>query len=125
MAPARVLIVDDDPDIRMLVELRLTASGYEVIGAGDGEAGLAAAREHAPDLVLADWTMPVLTGVEMCARMQADPQLARIPVVLLTARTTDADRRSGVEAGAIDFVAKPFSPRDLAARVDAILGRGG
>ncbi len=125
MAPARVLIVDDDPDIRMLVELKLGACGYDVVCAGDGEEGLAAAREHAPDLVLADWTMPVLTGVEMCARMQADPELAQIPVVLLTARTTDADRRGGVDAGAADFIAKPFSPRDLAARVDAILGRDG
>lgn len=120
-----MLIVDDDPDIRMLVDLKLTASGYEVVCASDGEEGLAAARERAPDLVLADWTMPVLTGVEMCARMRADPALSQIPVVLLTARTTDADRRSGVEAGATDFIAKPFSPRDLAARVDAILGRDG
>ena len=120
---ARVLIVDDDPDIRALVTYRLVASGYEVISAGDGEAGLAAAREHAPDLVLADWMMPRLTGVEMCTRMRADPAIAGIPVVLLTARTDDVAMRTGWDAGIDEYLTKPFSPRELAARVDEILSR--
>jgi two-component system, OmpR family, response regulator MtrA len=120
---ARVLIVDDDPDIRALVIYRLSASGYEVISAGDGEAGLAAAREHVPDLVLADWMMPRLTGVEMCTRMRADPAIAGIPVVLLTARTDDIAMRTGWEAGIDEYITKPFSPRELAARVEEILSR--
>jgi two-component system response regulator MtrA len=120
---ARVLIVDDDPDIRALVTYRLVASGYEVISAGDGEAGLAAAREHAPDLVLADWMMPRLTGVEMCTRMRADPAIAGIPVVLLTARTDDVAMRAGWDAGIDEYLTKPFSPRELAARVEEILSR--
>jgi CheY-like chemotaxis protein len=124
VAPARVLIVDDDPDIRALVTYVLTVSGHDVICAEDGEAGLAAAREHAPDLVLADWTMPRLTGAELCARLRADPATAGIPVVLLTARTDDAALRGGREAGADEYVSKPFSPRELAARVDEILSRG-
>ena len=123
MAPARVLIVDDDPDIRALVTYRLTASGYEVVCAGDGEAGLAAAREHAPDLVLVDWMMPRLTGVELCGRLRADPALADIPVVLLTARSDDLAMRGGREAGVDAYITKPFSPRELVARVEDILSR--
>ena len=124
VAPHRVLIVDDDPDIRALVTYRLTASGYDVIAADDGEAGLAAAREHVPDLVLVDWMMPRLTGVELCTRLRADPATAGIPVVLLTARTDDVAMRGGWEAGIDEYIAKPFSPRELAARVDEILSRG-
>jgi two-component system phosphate regulon response regulator PhoB len=124
VAPARVLIVDDDPDIRALVTYRLTASGYDVIAADDGEAGLAAARQHAPDLVLVDWMMPRLTGVELCTRLRADPATAGIPVVLLTARTDDVAMRGGREAGIDEYITKPFSPRELAARVDEILSRG-
>jgi two-component system response regulator MtrA len=124
VAPARVLIVDDDPDIRALVMYRLTASGYDVIAADDGEAGLAAAREHGPDLVLVDWMMPRLTGVELCSRLRADPATAGIPVVLLTARTDDVALRGGREAGVDEYITKPFSPRELAARVDEILSRG-
>jgi DNA-binding response OmpR family regulator len=124
VVPARVLIVDDDPDIRALVMYRLTASGYEVICADDGEAGLAAAREHAPDLVLVDWMMPRLTGVELCTRLRAEPATAGIPVVLLTARTDDVAMRDGWEAGIDAYITKPFSPRELAARVDQILSRG-
>jgi DNA-binding response OmpR family regulator len=123
VAPARVLIVDDDPDIRALITYRLTASGYDVIAADDGEAGLAAAREHAPDLVLVDWMMPRLTGVELCTRLRADPATAGIPVVLLTARTDDVAMRGGREAGVDEYITKPFSPRELAARVDEILSR--
>jgi two-component system, OmpR family, phosphate regulon response regulator PhoB len=123
VAPPRVLIVDDDPDIRALITYRLTASGYDVIAADDGEAGLAAVREHAPDLVLVDWMMPRLTGVELCTRLRADPATAGIPVVLLTARTDDVAMRGGREAGVDEYITKPFSPRELAARVDEILSR--
>jgi DNA-binding response OmpR family regulator len=115
--------VDDDPDIRALVMYRLTASGYEVICADDGAAGLAAAREHAPDLVLVDWMMHRLTGVEMCSRLRADPPTACIPVVLLTARTDDVAMRGSWEAGIDEYISKPFSPRELVTRVEEILSR--
>jgi DNA-binding response OmpR family regulator len=119
LAVARVLVVDDDPDIRTLVRLRLEASGHETFTAADGEEGLAAVREHRPDLVLADWTMPRLSGVELLGRMRADPETAGIAFILLTARTHDVDA-----AGVDGFIAKPFSLRELTERVDAVLSRG-
>lgn len=116
---ARVLVVDDDPDIRQLVCLKLELSGHELFTAPDGEAGLEAAREHRPDLVLADWTMPRLNGIEMLARLRADPLIADIPFILLTARAHEVD-----EPGIDGFIAKPFSLNDLMAGVDAVLARG-
>lgn len=118
-AVARLLVVDDDPDIRELVRLTLEASGHELFTAADGEAGLAAVREHQPDLVLADWMMPRLTGLEMLARMRADPATAGIAFILLTARADDVD-----DARIDAFIAKPFSLTVLTDHVDAILARG-
>ena len=115
---ARVLVVDDDPDIRELVRFKLEACGHELLTAPDGEAGLAAAREHRPALVLADWTMPRLTGIEMLARMRADPAIAQIAFILLTARA------HAVDEPVDGFVAKPFSLRELTTRVDEVLARG-
>jgi two-component system phosphate regulon response regulator PhoB len=116
---ARLLVVDDDPDIRELVRLTLEASGHELFTAADGEAGLAAVREHQPDLVLADWMMPRLTGLEMLARMRADPATAGIAFILLTARADDVDDPR-IDA----FIAKPFSLTVLTDHVGAILARG-
>ena len=115
---ACILVVDDDPDILTLVRIALEGSGHEVLTAPDGEAGLGAAREQQPDLVLADWTMPRLTGIEMLARMRAEPATAGIPFILLTARAQQAD-----EPGIDGFLAKPFSLTDLTASVDAVLAR--
>ncbi len=115
---ALILVVDDDPDILALVRFKLEASGHEVVTAPDGEAGLAAAREHRPDLVLADWTMPRLTGVEMLARMRAEPTIAGIPFILLTARAQQVD-----EPGIDGFIAKPFSLAELTQSIDAVLAR--
>lgn len=116
----RILIVDDDPDILALVRFKLEAEGHVVLTASDGETGLAAIREHRPDLVLADWTMPRLTGVEMLARMRADADVAGTPFILLTARAQETD-----EPGIDGFIAKPFSLADLTAQVDSVLARGG
>ena len=115
---ARILIVDDDPDILALVRFKLEASGHEVLTAADGEAGLSVARAQKPDLVLADWTMPRLTGVQMLAEMRADPDIAGIPFILLTARAQQVE-----EPGIDGFIAKPFSLSDLTASVDAVLAR--
>jgi DNA-binding response OmpR family regulator len=116
---ARILVVDDDPDILELLRIKLEFSGHEVLTAPDGEAGLRAATEHHPDLVLADWTMPRLTGVEMLTRMRADAAIANTPFVLLTARAQEVD-----EPGIDGFLAKPFSLADLTASVDRALARG-
>lgn len=117
---ARILVVDDDPDIVALVRFKLEAEGHEVLTAADGEAGLAAAREHRPDLVLADWTMPRLSGIEMLARLRADAEIAGTPFILLTARAQETD-----EPGIDGFIAKPFSLGELTTQVDAVLARGG
>jgi DNA-binding response OmpR family regulator len=120
---ATVLVVDDDQDIRELVTWKLEASGYTVIGEPDGEAGLAAALEVRPALVLLDWMMPRLSGLEVCRALRDDPATAQVPVILLTAKAQEADIQRGFAAGADDYIVKPFSPRELVSRVDAVLAR--
>ncbi len=118
-----VLIADDDPDILALVSFRLERAGYEVVQATDGEEALRAATERRPALAVLDVMMPKLDGYEVTRRMRADEQTKRIPVILLTARVQEADIARGFEAGADDYIRKPFSPPELRARVQAILGR--
>jgi DNA-binding response OmpR family regulator len=122
----RVLVVDDDPVIADLVAFRLTRLGLDVSVETDGQAGLAAARELRPDLVVLDWMMPRMNGLEMCAALRADPDqaLARTPVLLLTAKAQEPDLERGFAAGATDYIVKPFSPRELASRVTAALPPG-
>lgn len=122
----RVLVVDDDPVIADLVSFRLTRLGLDVFVETDGQAGLAAARELRPDLVVLDWMMPRMNGLEMCAALRADPDeaLARTPVLLLTAKAQEPDLERGFAAGATDYIVKPFSPRELATRVTAALPPG-
>jgi DNA-binding response OmpR family regulator len=118
-----VLVADDDKDILALVAFRLERSGYEVVTAVDGEEALRLARERTPDLVVLDVMMPKLTGYDVTRELRADEATSRIPVILLTARVQEADVARGFEAGADDYVKKPFSPQELRARVQAILGR--
>jgi DNA-binding response OmpR family regulator len=118
-----VLVADDDPDIRSLVTLRLERSGYEVVAAGDGEQALAAALERAPDLALLDVMMPKLDGYEVTERLRREEATRHLPVILLTARVQETDIARGVEAGADDYVKKPFSTSELRDRVQAVLGR--
>ena len=122
----RVLVVDDDPVIADLVAFRLTRLGLDVSVETDGQAGLAAARQLHPDLVVLDWMMPRMNGLEMCAALRADPDesLARTPVLLLTAKAQEPDLERGFAAGATDYIVKPFSPRELATRVTAALPPG-
>jgi len=121
-----VLVVDDDPIITDLVAFRLTRLGLTVSRESDGEAGLAAARQLRPDLVVLDWMMPRMNGLEVCRALRADPDadLARTPVLLLTAKAQEPDLERGFAAGATDFVAKPFSTRELVSRVTAALPPG-
>jgi CheY-like chemotaxis protein len=121
-----VLVVDDDPVIADLVAFRLGRLGLAISVESDGEAGLAAARQLRPDLVVLDWMMPRMNGLEVCSALRADPDpvLARTPVLLLTAKAQEPDLERWFAAGATDFVGKPFSTRELISRVTAALPPG-
>ena len=118
-----VVVVDDDPDIRALVAMKLENAGYAVTVASDGDAGLAAALAEQPDLVVLDWMMPGLTGIEVCRILRDDPRTSGTAVLLLTARAQEEDIERGFAAGADDYLVKPFSVRELAGRVESLMAR--
>jgi DNA-binding response OmpR family regulator len=118
-----VLVADDEEDIRSLVAFRLKRAGYEVITAADGEEALLLVTTRLPDLAVLDMMMPKATGLEVTRSMREQATTKDIPVILLTARAQEADVSRGFEAGADDYVKKPFSPQDLQARVQALLER--
>jgi DNA-binding response OmpR family regulator len=120
---ALVLIVEDEPDIRDLLVLHLEQAGYLCHVAASGPAALESVRRLAPDLVVLDVMLPGMDGLDVCRRLRADAASATIPVIMLTARTDEVDRVVGLEIGADDYVTKPFSPRELVARVRAVLRR--
>ncbi|MBK7622515.1 MAG: response regulator [Kineosporiaceae bacterium] len=120
---ASILVVDDDPDICALLEFKLSSGGHEVSVEHDGEAALAALEQQQVDLVLLDWMMPRMGGLEVCLAMRADDRYSHIPVLMLTAKAQEADVQRGLAAGADDYILKPFSPREVAARIDASLAR--
>jgi DNA-binding response OmpR family regulator len=115
-----VLIVEDDANTARLVALYLRREGFQVLTAGDGERGLAMADRHRPDLVILDLMLPEMDGWEVCRRLRQNSQ---VPVIMLTARDEEIDRVAGLTLGADDYVVKPFSPRELTARVLAVLRR--
>jgi DNA-binding response OmpR family regulator len=116
----KVLVVEDDVDIRDLVISLLSRAGYEVLAEDNGEAGLAAALTRQPDLVILDWMMPGLTGVEVCRAMRADPRAKNTTILLLTSRAQEADIDQGFTAGADDYMVKPFRGRELVSRVKSL-----
>jgi DNA-binding response OmpR family regulator len=118
-----VLVADDDRDILQLVSFRLERADYEVVQANDGEEALRLVKELRPDLAVLDLMMPKLNGYEVIREIRRDEETKAIPVILLTARVQEADVARGFEAGADDYLKKPFSPQELRARVQAILGR--
>ena len=118
-----VLVADDEEDIRALVAFRLKRAGYDVITAADGAEALTLATTRLPDLIVLDMMMPKATGLEVTRSLREQDSTRGIPVILLTARAQEADVASGFEAGADDYVKKPFSPMDLQLRVQALLER--
>lgn len=122
---ARILVADDDVDIRDLVEFKLSTLGHDVTAVGDGQAAIDACRVERPDLAVLDVMMPGVTGLDAIRAIRADPALADLPVILLTARAQESDVETGFDCGADDYITKPFSPRELASRVEALLSRAG
>lgn len=120
---AHILVADDDVDIRELVEFKLSTLGHEVVAVADGASAVEEVRRKRPDLAVLDVMMPGMSGLEAVRVIREDPALADLPVILLTARAQESDRETGFNSGADDYITKPFSPRELAARVEALLKR--
>jgi two-component system, OmpR family, alkaline phosphatase synthesis response regulator PhoP len=121
MPKMKILVVDDEADIRELVRLNLAREGYEVLDCESGEQALRLSRSKGPDLVVLDLMLPGIDGLEVCKRLKADPKTAQVPIVILTAKGEETDVVAGLEVGADDYVAKPFSGKVLVARVRRLL----
>lgn len=119
----RILVVDDESDIRDLLSYNLKKEGFDVVTAPDGSAALTIARQERFDLVVLDLMLPNISGIDVCKLFRVDPKLADLPVLMLTAKGEEIDRIIGLEVGADDYMTKPFSPRELVARIKAILRR--
>jgi two-component system phosphate regulon response regulator PhoB len=118
-----VLVADDDADIRDLVAFKLEQAGFEVIAVEDGHTALEQAQSRRPTLAVLDVSMPGLSGIDVCRMLRADPATAGILIIMLTARVQEQDVEGGFSAGADDYVTKPFSPRELVSRIQALLSR--
>lgn len=123
MEKKKILVVDDEPDVTDLVAYHLKAKGFHVETLNDATASIAKARGYVPDLVILDIMMPHLSGIQVCRILRADPKLARVPIIFLTAKAEPHDRIEGLESGADDYLSKPFSPKELVLRVESILRR--
>jgi DNA-binding response OmpR family regulator len=122
---AKILIAEDEPDIRELVAFTLRFAGHEVVAGANGEEAVQLAAQEMPDLILMDVRMPRMTGYDACRVMKASPSLKDIPVVFLSAKGQDSEIQTGLEAGAEEYLLKPFAPDQLTERVKAILARFG
>ncbi len=118
----RILVVDDEPHILRLVSYALAANGFEVLEAADGLSAISTALSELPDLILMDVSMPALNGYEACERLQADPRTADIPVVMLSAKSQEAEQEAGFQRGAVGYITKPFAPKDLVRKITSLLG---
>lgn len=123
MASASILVVEDEPAIQELVSFTCTSQGYRVLRAGSVGAARASIRDALPDLVILDWMLPDRNGIELLRELRADDRTRALPVIMLTAKGAEGDRVAGLDAGADDYVVKPFSPRELASRVRAVFRR--
>jgi two-component system phosphate regulon response regulator PhoB len=120
---ATVLVVEDEPAIQELISYNLQQAGHQAMRAGSAEDALNIMRHALPDLVLVDWMLPGLSGMELAKRIKADKRTKTVPIIMLTARAAEEDKLAGLETGADDYITKPFSPRELNARVKAVLRR--
>jgi len=121
--PAKILLVEDEPAIQELLEVTLTRAGYTTMKANDAVSAQKIIGETLPDLILLDWMLPGLSGVEFARRLRAAERTRGVPLIMLTARGAEADKVQALEIGADDYITKPFSPRELAARIKAVLRR--
>jgi len=122
---AKILIAEDERDIRDLITFTLGFAGYEVVAAANGEEAVTMARQEIPDLILMDVRMPRMTGYEACAVLKMDERLRDIPVIFLSAKGQDTEIQAGLEAGAQEYLLKPFAPDQLTARIQAVLAQYG
>src|SRR5205085_7496424 len=123
MSKPVVLIVEDEAPLVMLLRYNLEKEGFQVCEAADGEEALVQIAERKPDVVLLDWMLPLVSGIEVCRRIRRAPETRSLPVVMLTARGEESDRIRGLDSGADDYVVKPFSPSELVARLRAVIRR--
>ncbi len=120
---AKILLVEDEPAIQELLAFNVTQCGFQAIQASDAGSALAQIGRELPDMILLDWMLPGTSGVELARRLRADQRTRNIPIIMLTARTDERDKVLGLESGADDYITKPFSPRELMARIRAVLRR--
>ncbi|MXW92167.1 MAG: phosphate regulon transcriptional regulatory protein PhoB [Rhodospirillaceae bacterium] len=118
-----ILVVEDEAPLVTLLRYNLEEAGFEVEEAVDGEEALISVRERRPDLIVLDWMLPAVSGIEVCRQLRRRPETRDVPVIVLTARSAEADRIRGLDSGADDYIAKPFSPKELIARIRAVLRR--
>ena len=120
---ATILVVEDEPAIQTLIAINLRRAGHEVVTALDAETAQRMVNEALPDLILLDWMLPGVSGLELARRLRADVRSRQVPIIMLTARGEERDKVQGLETGADDYITKPFSPRELLARIQAVLRR--
>ncbi len=125
MSSKRILIVEDEQPIREMIGFALGSMGYEIDEAGDSRQAQTAIANQRPDLILLDWMLPGVSGIDLARRLKKEELTREIPIIMLTARAEEEDKVHGLESGADDYITKPFSPRELVARIKAVLRRGG
>lgn len=121
--PANILVVEDEPAIQALIAANLQRAGHAVLRAPDAETALRLVNEALPDLILLDWMLPGMSGIDLARRLRSGDRTREVPIIMLTARSEEQDKVRGLETGADDYVTKPFSPRELQARINAVLRR--
>ena len=119
----KILVVEDEPAMVELLRYNLESEGFDVASAHDGDEAMLAIEEEQPDMILLDWMLPKVSGIEICRRLRRDQKHGNLPVIMITARGEEADRVRGLDVGADDYVSKPFSPAELMARIRAVLRR--
>ena len=120
---ANILIADDEPNQLELMSFNLSNAGYSIIKATNGKEAIELIENHSPDLIILDWMMPKMSGIDVCRTLRSRPETKQIPIIILSARREDSDKSLGLDTGADDYISKPFSPKELISRVKALLRR--